>query len=81
MRRFADWPNLLVGTSSQYSNETANLLAKQLLDGATADTTIAVVSAPSVFVGLKNAVVRSVNLYSPGAIIIMLLLNQALRFR
>ncbi|KAK4124160.1 hypothetical protein N657DRAFT_644361 [Parathielavia appendiculata] len=37
-----------------YSDETASLLARQLLDGATADTTIAVVSAPSVFVALKN---------------------------
>ncbi|KAH8887063.1 NAD(P)-binding protein [Thozetella sp. PMI_491] len=39
-----------------YSDETANLLAKQLLDGATADSTIVVVSAPSVFVALKNLV-------------------------
>ncbi|KAL2134615.1 hypothetical protein VTI74DRAFT_11357 [Chaetomium olivicolor] len=37
-----------------YSDETASLLAKQLLDGATADMTIGVVSAPSVFVQLKN---------------------------
>ncbi|KUI71925.1 Protein-lysine N-methyltransferase EFM5 [Cytospora mali] len=37
-----------------YSDETANLFAKQLLDGATAETNIAVVSAPSVFVALKN---------------------------
>ncbi|KAL2264003.1 hypothetical protein VTK26DRAFT_3558 [Humicola hyalothermophila] len=37
-----------------YSDETASLFAKALLDGATADTTIAVVSAPSVFVALRN---------------------------
>ncbi|KAI3391966.1 hypothetical protein diail_6404 [Diaporthe ilicicola] len=37
-----------------YSDKTANLLARQLLDGATSDTRIAVVSAPSVFVALKN---------------------------
>ncbi|KAI0127966.1 putative N6-adenine methyltransferase-domain-containing protein [Xylariales sp. AK1849] len=37
-----------------YSDETATLLAKQLLRGATNDTTIAAVSAPSVFVALKN---------------------------
>lgn len=37
-----------------YSEETANLLARELLDGATEETTIAVVSAPSVFVALKN---------------------------
>ncbi|KAJ4388014.1 Protein-lysine N-methyltransferase efm5 [Gnomoniopsis smithogilvyi] len=37
-----------------YSDETASVLARQLLDGATAETRIAVVSAPSVFVALKN---------------------------
>ncbi|KAK4156820.1 putative N6-adenine methyltransferase-domain-containing protein [Chaetomidium leptoderma] len=37
-----------------YADETASLLARQLLDGATADMTVAVVSAPSVFVALKN---------------------------
>ncbi|KAG7284166.1 hypothetical protein NEMBOFW57_010527 [Staphylotrichum longicolle] len=37
-----------------YSDETASLLARELLDGATADMTVAVVSAPSVFVALKN---------------------------
>ncbi|KAK5653556.1 hypothetical protein OQA88_8815 [Cercophora sp. LCS_1] len=39
-----------------YSDETATLLADQLLTGATNETTIAVVSAPSVFVALKNVV-------------------------
>ncbi|KAF9639431.1 hypothetical protein BFW01_g11237 [Lasiodiplodia theobromae] len=37
-----------------YNDETATILAKQLLDGATDDTKIAVVSAPSVFIQLKN---------------------------
>ncbi|KAL2170434.1 hypothetical protein VTG60DRAFT_4920 [Thermothelomyces hinnuleus] len=38
-----------------YADETAGLYAKLLLEGVTEDTTIAVVSAPSVFVALKNA--------------------------
>ncbi|KAF6841544.1 nadh-ubiquinone oxidoreductase 39 kda [Colletotrichum musicola] len=37
-----------------YSDETANLIAGQLLEGADEGTTIAVVSAPSVFVALRN---------------------------
>ncbi|EXF77243.1 hypothetical protein CFIO01_04048 [Colletotrichum fioriniae PJ7] len=37
-----------------YSDETAGFLARQLLEGADADTTIAIVSAPSVFVALHN---------------------------
>ncbi|KAI1469427.1 N(6)-adenine-specific DNA methyltransferase [Daldinia caldariorum] len=37
-----------------YSDETATLLAKQLLDGVREDEVIAVVSTPSVFVALKN---------------------------
>lgn len=41
----------------QYSDETADLYAKQLLDGATSETSIAVVSTPSVFVALKNILV------------------------
>ena len=41
----------------QYSDETANLLAKQLLEGASAATNICIVSAPSVFVQLKNLLV------------------------
>lgn len=40
-----------------YSDETAILLAKELLDGAKAEDGIAVVSAPSVFVQLKNLLV------------------------
>ncbi|RYO74027.1 hypothetical protein DL762_010570 [Monosporascus cannonballus] len=37
-----------------YSDETATLLARELLDGATDEDVVAVVSAPSVFVALKN---------------------------
>ncbi|KAF1982019.1 hypothetical protein K402DRAFT_212562 [Aulographum hederae CBS 113979] len=37
-----------------YSDETATTLAEQLLDGATDDSAIAVVSAPSCFIQLKN---------------------------
>ena len=37
-----------------YSDDTAFVLAEQLLDGATAETRIAVVCAPSVFIQLKN---------------------------
>jgi len=37
-----------------YSQETASILANQLLRNCTNETTIAVVSAPSVFVQLKN---------------------------
>ncbi|KAK4194984.1 putative N6-adenine methyltransferase-domain-containing protein [Triangularia verruculosa] len=37
-----------------YSEETANFFAKQLLLNATSDMTIGVVSAPSVFVALRN---------------------------
>ncbi|KAL8840237.1 MAG: hypothetical protein Q9170_001444 [Blastenia crenularia] len=41
-----------------YSDETATFLAEQLLDGATTDSNIAVVSAPSVFIQVKNLLVR-----------------------
>lgn len=37
-----------------YSDETANLYARELLECATDESTIAVVSTPSVFVALKN---------------------------
>lgn len=43
-----------------YSDETATVLAKQLLDGATDGTRIAVVSAPSAFIQLKNLIVSCV---------------------
>lgn len=58
----------------QYSQETATLLASQLLVNSSHSTTIAVISAPSVFVQLKNLLVRcsatSTNLVYP------LILNQ-----
>ena len=41
----------------QYSDETATILAQELLRGAGGETKIAVVSAPSVFVQLKNILV------------------------
>ncbi|KAK1638107.1 putative N6-adenine methyltransferase-domain-containing protein [Colletotrichum phormii] len=37
-----------------YSDETADFYARRLLEGADADTTIAIVSTPSVFVALHN---------------------------
>ena len=40
-----------------YSDETAMVLARQLLEGATDETRIAVVSAPSAFIQLKNLLV------------------------
>ena len=46
-------------TTAQYSDETAATLAEQLLDGATDETCIAVVSAPSAFIQLKNLVVSA----------------------
>jgi hypothetical protein len=41
-----------------YNDETATVLARQLLEGAADDTKIAVVSAPSAFIQLKNLLVR-----------------------
>ena len=38
----------------QYTDETASFLAKELLDGANEETHIAIVSAPSIFVQMKN---------------------------
>lgn len=37
-----------------YTDETARTLARQLLDGVTADSAIAIVSAPSVYIALRN---------------------------
>ncbi|TVY93999.1 Protein-lysine N-methyltransferase [Lachnellula willkommii] len=42
-----------------YSDETAVALAEELLEGAGKGTTIAVVSAPSVFVQVKNILAKS----------------------
>lgn len=41
----------------QYDEETAMVLARQLLDGATSETRVAVISAPSVFVKIKQILV------------------------
>lgn len=43
----------------QYSDETATVLAKELLENTSRDSGIAVVSAPSVFVALKNELAKS----------------------
>jgi len=40
-----------------YKDETATVLAEQLLDGVTGDSRIAVVSAPSVYIQLRNLLV------------------------
>jgi hypothetical protein len=45
-----------------YNDETATTLARQLLDGATDETKIAVVSAPSAFIQLKNLMVSSLGI-------------------
>jgi hypothetical protein len=45
-------------TNPQYSDDTATVLAKELLEGTDKDSVIAVVSAPSVFVALKNELSR-----------------------
>lgn len=41
----------------QYNDDTATTLAKQLLHGATDDSWIAIISAPSVFIQVKNLLV------------------------
>lgn len=41
-----------------YTDETATKLAEQLLDGVTAESWIGVVSAPSVYIQLRNLLVR-----------------------
>lgn len=43
--------------TDKYNDETATTLARRLLDGATDETRIAVVSAPSAFIQLKNLLV------------------------
>lgn len=43
-----------------YKDETATILAEQLLDGVTEDSKIAVVSAPSVYIQLRNLLVSFV---------------------
>ncbi|KAK4941954.1 Protein-lysine N-methyltransferase efm5 [Elasticomyces elasticus] len=48
-----------------YSDETATKLAEQLLEGATKESYIAVVSAPSVYIQLKNMLASKDNLSRP----------------
>lgn len=50
-----------VDSSDQYTDNTALTLAKELLENCNADTKIAVVSAPSVFIQLKNLMVSHVS--------------------
>ncbi|RDL30437.1 Protein-lysine N-methyltransferase EFM5 [Venustampulla echinocandica] len=45
-------------SNEQYSDETATILAEELLRDATEHTTITVVSAPSVFVQIKNILTK-----------------------
>lgn len=48
-----------------YSDATATTLAEQLLDGVTAESRIAVVSAPTVYVKLRNLLVSIEDVCSP----------------
>jgi hypothetical protein len=52
----------LQSNAQEYSKETASILANQLLAGSTRDTTIAVISAPSAFIQLKNVLVSFITL-------------------
>ncbi|KAK4452068.1 putative N6-adenine methyltransferase-domain-containing protein [Podospora aff. communis PSN243] len=54
-----------------YSEETANQYARQLLEGATEDMTIAILSAPSVFVALMN-ILKAADTNQPRPKIILL---------
>lgn len=47
----------LTDLAIKYTDETALMLAEALLHNSSADTKIAVVSAPSVFIQLKNLMV------------------------
>ncbi|KAF7191707.1 Protein-lysine N-methyltransferase EFM5 [Pseudocercospora fuligena] len=48
-----------------YTDDTARLLARQLLKGVTAESAIAVVSAPSVYVALRNILAEDETLVKP----------------
>lgn len=48
-----------------YTDATARLLARQLLQGATEDSGIAVVSAPSVYVALRNILAEDETIVRP----------------
>lgn len=53
-----------------YKDETATLLARQLLDGATDESTIAVVSAPSAFIQLKNLLATDYKSIKPEVVLL-----------
>jgi EEF1A lysine methyltransferase 1 len=48
-----------------YTDETARTLAKQLLDNADADSAVAVVSAPSVYIQLRNILAEAETMPRP----------------
>ncbi|MCJ1299013.1 hypothetical protein MMC08_001804 [Hypocenomyce scalaris] len=48
-----------------YSDETATILAKQLLEGASPETRIAILSAPSVFIQARNLLASGTSSNSP----------------
>jgi hypothetical protein len=50
-------PVLLIERGEKYADETATVLAEELLSGADEGTVIAVISAPSVFVQIRNILV------------------------
>jgi hypothetical protein len=50
-------PALLIERGEKYADETATVLAEELLSGADEGTVIAVISAPSVFVQVRNILV------------------------
>jgi hypothetical protein len=52
---------------AQYSDDTARLLASELLAGADESSTVAVVSAPSVFIAAKNLLAEEAQRVSDGA--------------
>jgi EEF1A lysine methyltransferase 1 len=56
---------MLIERWEKYADETAIILAEELLSGVDENTVIAVVSAPSVFVQIRNILVRMPLLLSP----------------
>jgi hypothetical protein len=54
---FGGGPVLLIERGEKYADETASVLAEELLAGADEGTVIAVISAPSVFVQIRNILV------------------------
>lgn len=49
----------------KYADETATVLAEELLSGADEETVIAVISAPSVFMQIRNILVRVSSIFLP----------------